>query len=140
MTTAYVLSGGGSLGAVQVGMLQALSEHGVSPDLLIGTSVGAQRLVFEVAALAQQADIRVVPPLCPLAVGSSDFSHGAELIDRARASTRRWLDQPRSSSEHPEAMLSLHGHQHGLSTSRPRPVTVPVTPPDLAPAPEGANR
>ena len=40
MTTAYVLSGGGSLGAVQVGMLQALSEHGVAPDLLIGTSAG----------------------------------------------------------------------------------------------------
>ena len=41
MTTAFVLSGGGSLGAVQVGMLQALSERDVHPDLLIGTSVGA---------------------------------------------------------------------------------------------------
>jgi len=39
--TAFVLSGGGSLGAVQVGMLQALTEAGVRPDLLIGTSVGA---------------------------------------------------------------------------------------------------
>jgi NTE family protein len=39
--TAFVLSGGGSLGAVQVGMLQALTECGVRPDLLIGTSVGA---------------------------------------------------------------------------------------------------
>jgi NTE family protein len=39
--TAFVLSGGGSLGAVQVGMLQALSEAGIRPDLLIGTSVGA---------------------------------------------------------------------------------------------------
>jgi NTE family protein len=38
---AFVLSGGGSLGAVQVGMLQALTEAGVCPDLLIGTSVGA---------------------------------------------------------------------------------------------------
>jgi NTE family protein len=41
MTTAFVLSGGGSLGAVQVGMLQALSDRDVRPDLLIGTSVGA---------------------------------------------------------------------------------------------------
>ena len=40
-TTAFVLSGGGSLGAVQVGMLQALGAHGVRPDLMIGTSVGA---------------------------------------------------------------------------------------------------
>ena len=41
MTTAVVLSGGGSLGAVQVGMLQALTEHGVVADMLVGTSVGA---------------------------------------------------------------------------------------------------
>lgn len=41
MTTAFVLSGGGSLGAVQVGMLQALTEAGISPDLLVGTSAGA---------------------------------------------------------------------------------------------------
>jgi NTE family protein len=39
--TAFVLSGGGSLGAVQVGMLQALFESQVRPDFLIGTSVGA---------------------------------------------------------------------------------------------------
>jgi NTE family protein len=41
MTTAFVLSGGASLGAVQVGMLQALSDAGVGPDLLVGSSVGA---------------------------------------------------------------------------------------------------
>jgi predicted acylesterase/phospholipase RssA len=38
---AFVLSGGSSLGAVQVGMLQALLESGIRPDLLVGTSVGA---------------------------------------------------------------------------------------------------
>lgn len=38
---AFVLSGGGSLGAIQVGMLQALFEEGIRPDLLVGTSVGA---------------------------------------------------------------------------------------------------
>lgn len=41
MTTAFVLSGGASLGAVQVGMMQALGERGIVPDLVIGTSVGA---------------------------------------------------------------------------------------------------
>jgi NTE family protein len=41
MTTAFVLSGGGSLGAVQVGMLDALHAHGFRPDVLVGTSVGA---------------------------------------------------------------------------------------------------
>jgi NTE family protein len=37
----FVLGGGGSLGAVQVGMLQALTELRVTPDLVIGTSVGS---------------------------------------------------------------------------------------------------
>jgi NTE family protein len=39
--TAFVLSGGGVLGAVQVGQLQALIESGIVPDLLVGASVGA---------------------------------------------------------------------------------------------------
>ncbi|TMD41917.1 MAG: patatin-like phospholipase family protein [Chloroflexi bacterium] len=38
---AFVLSGGGSLGAVQIGMLRALFENGIRPDFLVGTSVGA---------------------------------------------------------------------------------------------------
>lgn len=40
-TTAFVLAGGGSLGAVQVGMLKALVRQGVVPDLVVGASVGA---------------------------------------------------------------------------------------------------
>ena len=39
--TAFVLGGGGSLGAVQVGMLFALIEAGIRPDLVVGTSIGA---------------------------------------------------------------------------------------------------
>ncbi len=38
---AFVLSGGGSLGAVHAGMLQALYERDIKPDLIIGTSVGS---------------------------------------------------------------------------------------------------
>lgn len=41
MKTAFVLSGGASLGAIQAGMLSALYERGVEPDLIVGTSVGA---------------------------------------------------------------------------------------------------
>ncbi|TGN63244.1 patatin-like phospholipase family protein [Nocardioides eburneiflavus] len=55
MTTAFVLSGGGSLGAVQVGMLQALAAHGIEPDLLVGTSVGAMNAAW-VAAHGASAD------------------------------------------------------------------------------------
>jgi len=39
--TAFVLSGGASLGAVQAGMLSALYERGIAPDVVVGTSVGA---------------------------------------------------------------------------------------------------
>ena len=39
--TAFVLAGGGSLGAIEVGMLKALTAHGVRPDLVVGSSVGA---------------------------------------------------------------------------------------------------
>jgi NTE family protein len=39
--TAFVFAGGGSLGAVQVGMLRELTRHGVSADFVVGSSVGA---------------------------------------------------------------------------------------------------
>lgn len=41
MTIAFVLSGGGSLGSIQVGMVLALAEAGIASDLIVGTSVGA---------------------------------------------------------------------------------------------------
>src|ERR1700749_3198119 len=41
MTTAFVLGGGGLLGAHEIGMLRALAEAGVRPDLVVGTSIGA---------------------------------------------------------------------------------------------------
>lgn len=61
-TTAFVLAGGGSLGAVEVGMLQALVEAGVTPDLVVGASVGAINGVHFAAApnasgIAALADI-----------------------------------------------------------------------------------
>jgi NTE family protein len=47
-----VLSGGASLGALQVGMLRALYERGVTPDLLVATSAGGLNAAF-VASRAQ---------------------------------------------------------------------------------------
>lgn len=41
MPNAFVLSGGASLGSVQVGMLKALQERGIAPDMILGSSVGA---------------------------------------------------------------------------------------------------
>lgn len=42
----FVLSGGAARGAVQVGMMEALLEHGIVPDALVGTSVGALNAAF----------------------------------------------------------------------------------------------
>jgi NTE family protein len=39
--TAFVLAGGGSFGAIQVGMMHSLAKHGITPDMVVGSSVGA---------------------------------------------------------------------------------------------------
>jgi NTE family protein len=46
---AFVLGGGGVLGAHEVGMLQALAESGVKPDVVLGTSIGAVNGAFYAA-------------------------------------------------------------------------------------------
>ncbi len=60
--TAFVLAGGGSFGAIQVGMLQSLAAHGVTADLVVGSSVGALNGAFyagdpSVEGMARLADI-----------------------------------------------------------------------------------
>jgi len=62
MTTAFVLGGGGVLGAVEVGMLRALLERGITPELVLGTSVGA----LNGAMVARQPDLGVVERLTEL--------------------------------------------------------------------------
>jgi NTE family protein len=62
MTTAFVLGGGGVLGAAEVGMLQALLEAGEHPDLVLGTSVGA----LNGAMVAAHPDLGVVERLTEL--------------------------------------------------------------------------
>lgn len=39
--TAFVFAGGGSFGAIQVGMLHSLVSHGIAADMVFGSSVGA---------------------------------------------------------------------------------------------------
>lgn len=52
---ALVLSGGASLGAIQVGMVKALAEVGLDPDLVVGTSVGS----LNGAVVAEHEDLAV---------------------------------------------------------------------------------
>ena len=44
--TAYVLGGGGVLGSSEVGMVRALADSGIRPDLVLGTSIGALNGAF----------------------------------------------------------------------------------------------
>jgi NTE family protein len=87
------------------------------PRLALSTAVHAltilieQRLVHDVAAYHERAELVVLPPLCPLAVSSADFRHGAELIDRARRASHDWLDEGGHRRPHPERFLSLHTHR-----------------------------
>jgi NTE family protein len=54
---AFVLGGGGLLGANEVGMLKALAEAGIRPDLVVGTSVGAFNGAFVAADPSGAADL-----------------------------------------------------------------------------------
>ena len=44
--TAFVFAGGGSFGAIQVGMLHALAAHGIVADMVFGSSVGAVNAAY----------------------------------------------------------------------------------------------
>ncbi|MCP3990892.1 MAG: patatin-like phospholipase family protein, partial [Actinomycetia bacterium] len=80
MTRAFVLSGGASLGSIQVGMALALEQHGIEPDLVVGTSVGAINVAWlaaghsahELASIWQDLTRSDLFPLRPL-VGLRGF-------------------------------------------------------------------
>ena len=57
---AFVLSGGAGLEAIQVGMLRALYERGVAPDLIVATSAGAITLDVALIQGGEHADIERV--------------------------------------------------------------------------------
>jgi NTE family protein len=44
--TAFVFAGGGSFGAIQVGMLHSLAAHDITADMVVGASVGALNGAF----------------------------------------------------------------------------------------------
>ncbi|WP_051939564.1 patatin-like phospholipase family protein [Phaeacidiphilus oryzae] len=62
---AFVLGGGGALGAYEVGMLKALLEAGYRPDLVVGASVGA----VNGAVVAADPSVRAVGRLAELWTG-----------------------------------------------------------------------
>lgn len=93
----------------------ALAVAMQSLDILI-----EQRLIADVAYFTEQVELSVLPPLCPLAIGPTDFSQARSLIDRAHAASRRWIEDGGFSRSRPERFLSLHRHT-GEQTAQTEP-------------------
>lgn len=70
----------------------------------------AHQLVMELERYRDQAEIVIVPPLCPLTVSPYDFSHAGELIERAGEQTQRWLDHDGLSRARVPRALRAHTH------------------------------
>jgi NTE family protein len=83
---AFVLGGGGVLGAHEVGMLQALAEAGIRPDLVLGTSVGALNGVFVAAHRDPGAAVPELAAVWREGVASEAF--GGSLFGRVRTLAR----------------------------------------------------
>lgn len=90
---AYVLGGGATLGAVQVGMLRALAQAGVRPDLVVATSVGAlngallarhpERAVDLLDGIWNHLSRRDIFPLDPLRMTRALRGHVPSLVSEA---------------------------------------------------------
>lgn len=79
-----------------------------------------QRLVADIDRYQDRVDLRVVPPLCPLAVSPIDFGHTAELIDRSHRLTAQWLEAPDAAVDQARA-LRPHRHDQRLSVGAVEP-------------------
>jgi predicted acylesterase/phospholipase RssA len=88
---AFVLGGGGgSLGAIQVGMLQALAERRLTPDLAIGASVGS--LNGAVVALDPEGAANRLSHAWARMTRQQDFDKTDLLIEGAYEAARRFLE------------------------------------------------
>jgi NTE family protein len=82
LRTAFVLAGGAALGAVQAGMVRALHERGITPDLLAGTSAGALNAAFPASrppTVATAEHWRPSGAGCGAATSSPPPAHGRGL-------------------------------------------------------------
>jgi NTE family protein len=94
-TVAFVLGGGGVLGANEVGMLRALLEAGILPDVILGTSIGA----VNGAVLASDPSTASVERLTELWTSADEagiFSGGmlARISTLARTRTHAHPNEP----------------------------------------------
>ena len=116
INTAFVMAGGGSLGAVEVGMLQALLAWGEAPAFIVGASAGAINGAFfaaepTAAGVAKLDRIwrglrrRDVFPLNLRSV-LGWFAHGGHLVDSA--GIRQLLERHLPYQQLENAALPIH--------------------------------
>ncbi len=85
--TAFVLGGGGVLGASEVGMARALVEAGIRPDVVLGTSIGA----VNGAAMARDPGPETVELLTRWWSSEATSAFSSAPLDRLRTMTRTAL-------------------------------------------------
>jgi NTE family protein len=90
--------------------VRSVARNAVARAMHAITLLGAGQLKQDFLHYSEQARIHVVPPLCPVEHSAYDYSHGADLITRARASTRTWLDG--GGLERSEFPAPLNPHTH----------------------------
>jgi NTE family protein len=72
--------------------------------------LGAGQLRRDFEHYSTSRRIHVAPPLCPMSQSSYDYSKGADLVARARASTRSWIDAGGLGRADFPPQLSMHSH------------------------------
>jgi NTE family protein len=97
---AFVLSGGGNLGALQIGMMRALLEHDVRPGLIVGCSVGA----INGAGLAED----------PTLAGALRLERLWRALDGKELMPAGWLPNPVAIARRGEAIHENHGLRRHL--------------------------
>jgi NTE family protein len=115
------------LGATEVYVLPAGVPCALPhpPRSAIGVAVHAltllieQRLIAEVDNPPTGARIRLIPPLCPVSVSAADFSHAAELIQRGRRASARWIEEGGLDLPQAARFLSLHDHRRSRQNQQP---------------------
>jgi NTE family protein len=74
------------------------------------TLLGARQLRRDFDHYAKTTAIYIVPPLCPVGHSAYDYSHGAELVERARRTTHGWLAAGGLTRRDFPGELSPHDH------------------------------
>lgn len=88
----------------------SVSRHALGRAMHAITLTGSHQLRRDFAHYSSTLSMRIAPPICPLSQSSYNYSNGADLIARARASTRAWIDGGGLNCGNFPQQLSMHSH------------------------------